>query len=106
MIYQTKQIKYYIDNRLYKTEDYDSLQEMVEDALSVLDFNELVYTVESDPDERIQAFVDADTHISVPEQGISFDIKAVDEFVMEGSYSEYIGGMDENGHEAKDNYQR
>lgn len=98
------QIKYYLDNRLYKTEDYDSLQEMVEDALSVLDFNELVYTVESDPDERIQAFVDADTHISVPGQGISFDIKAVDEFVMEGSYFEYLGGMDENGHEAKDNF--
>ena len=30
----------------------------------------------------------------------------VDEFVIEGSYSEYIGGMDENGHEAKDNYQQ
>ena len=100
------QIKYYLDNRLYKTEDYDSLQEMVEDALSVLDFNELIYTVEQDPDERIQAFVDVDTHISVPEQGISFDIKAVDEFVMEGTYSEYLGGMDENGHEAKDNFQQ
>ena len=98
------QIKYYLDNRLYKTEDYDSLQSMVEDALSVLDFNELIYTVEQDPEERIQAFVDVDTHINVPEQGISFDIKAIDEFIMEGTYSEYLGGMDENGHEAKDNF--
>ena len=25
---------------------------------------------------------------------------------MAGSYSEYMGGMDENGHEAKDNFTR
>ena len=100
------QIKYYLDNRLYKTEDYDNLKDMVENALSVLDFNELVYTVEKDPDEQIQAFVNVDTHISVSDKGIAFNIAKVDEFVMKGTYSEYIGGMDENGHEAKDNYQQ
>ena len=100
------QIKYYLDKRLYKTEDYDSLQELTENALSALDFNELAYEVEKDGDEAILAFVNVDTIINVPEQGISFDIAKVDEFVIEGSYSEYIGGMDENGHEAKDNYQQ
>ncbi|MBO6309844.1 MAG: DUF3848 domain-containing protein [Oribacterium sp.] len=100
------QIKYYLDKRLYKTEDYDSLQELTENALSALDFNELAYEVEKDGDEAILAFVNVDTMITVPEHGISFDIAKIDEFVIEGSYSEYIGGMDENGHEAKDNYQQ
>ncbi|MBQ4486056.1 MAG: DUF3848 domain-containing protein, partial [Oscillospiraceae bacterium] len=100
------QIKYYLNDRLYKTDDYDSLQELTENALSALDFNELAYEVEKDGDEAILAFVNVDTEIAVPEQGIIFDIATVSEFVIEGSYSEYIGGMDENGHEAKDNYQQ
>ena len=53
---ESYKLKYYLNDKLYDTEEYQSLEEMNED-LNNLDFNELVYMVEREDEEKIRAFV-------------------------------------------------
>lgn len=42
--------------------------------------------------------------IELPEYGHTIDFNNIDKFVLENVYENYIGGLDSNGHEARDNY--
>lgn len=67
-------ITYEFDNEVFSVEEYSSLNDMIENALSVLDFNELV----SVPSEVV------DRHINKP----SNDFKITDEALGEGGAKE------------------
>lgn len=72
--------------------EYDSIRaEMAQDSL-------VEYANYTPPQKE------CNTIISVPEYGISVDLKEVDDLYLRDEYSVYEGGIDSNGHERKDNY--
>ena len=68
------EIKYVIDNNLIKTDKYDSIEQMNENALSALDFDEFI----SDFQEMVDKMEDERFRLTIPELNIDVDMREID----------------------------
>lgn len=75
------EIKYVIDNNLIKTDKYDSIEQMSENALSALDFDEFI----SDFQEMVDKMEDERFRLTIPELNIDVDMREIDSIEIKTS---------------------